>query len=235
MAGFEYMGQDLDVVSIAENYNKWILDCFHPYVSGNVIEVGAGHGTMSRLIAKLCANFIAVEPDENNCRVIFHKLKDYYRAETFHGFLSDFPKNKQEINKIIYINVLEHIEDEVAELTIAKQLLSANNGHLLIFVPALQTLYGTVDRQVGHYRRYSKKYLVDLLENKLDMKIIKIKYFDIVGVIPWYILSCVFKLTGQNPTTVKIYDKLIVPIMSKLERHLPVPIGKNIYTIATIK
>ena len=235
MADFEYTGCDLDVMSIAENYNRWILNCFHPYVCDNIIEVGAGQGTMSQLIAEQCKHLITIEPDENNCRIIREKLKDFQHTETFYGFLSDFPKDAQMANNIMYINVLEHIEDEIAELTMAKQLLSENKGYLLIFVPALQTLYGAIDKQVGHYRRYSKKYLTDLLENKLDMKIIKIKYFDIVGVLPWYILSCVLKLTGQNPTTVKIYDKFVVPVMSRIEKHLPMPIGKNIYAIATLK
>ena len=235
MADFEYTGHDLDVMSVAENYNKWILDCFYPYISGNVIEVGAGQGTMSQLIAKQCENLVAIEPDENNCRIICDKIENFKHAEAFRGFLSDLPEDKKIANNIVYINVLEHIEDEVAELTMAKQLLSASKGHLLIFVPAIQALYGAVDRQVGHYRRYSKKHLVDLLENKLDMKIVKIKYFDIVGVIPWYVLSCVLKLTGQNPTTVKLYDKLIVPVMSRLEKYLPIPVGKNIYAIATLK
>jgi 2-polyprenyl-3-methyl-5-hydroxy-6-metoxy-1,4-benzoquinol methylase len=234
MSDFEYSGLDLDMMHIAENYNRWVLDSFYPYIVGRCIEVGAGQGTMSQLIAKQCQNLVAIEPDENNCRIICDKLKDFKNVETYHGFLSDFPKEEQAVDNIIYINVLEHIEDEVAELTMAKQLLSAN-GHLLIFVPALQALYGAIDQQVGHYRRYSKKYLIDLLENKLNMKIIKIKYFDIVGIIPWYILSCVFKLTGQNPTSVKIYNKLIVPIMSRLEKFLPVPVGKNIYVIATLK
>jgi 16S rRNA A1518/A1519 N6-dimethyltransferase RsmA/KsgA/DIM1 with predicted DNA glycosylase/AP lyase activity len=235
MTDFEYTGSDLEVMSIAKNYNRWILNCFHPYMTDRVIEVGAGQGTMSQLIAEKCKHFIAIEPDEKNCQMIQEKLKDFKHTKTFHGFLSDFPKEAQRANSIVYINVLEHIEDEVAELTMAKQLLAENNGYLLIFVPALQALYGAVDRQVGHYRRYSKKYLTDLLENKLDMKIIKIKYFDIVGVLPWYILSCLMKLTGQNPTTVKIYDKVVVPIMSKIEKHLPMPIGKNIYAIATLK
>jgi len=235
MADFEYTGSELDAMSIAQNYNNWILNCFYPYISGNVIEVGAGQGTMSLLIAEQCENLVAIEPDKHNCQIISDKVKNFKHVKTIHGFLSDLPKEEQEVNNIIYINVLEHVEDEVAELTMVKQLLSANNGHLLIFVPALQTLYGAIDHQVGHYRRYSKKHLVDLLENKLDMKIIKIKYFDIVGIIPWYILSCVLKLTGQNPTTVKLYDKLIVPIMSRLEKYLPIPVGKNIYAIATLK
>ena len=235
MVRFEYTGQDLDVMSVAKNYNKWILNCFYPYINDSVIEVGAGQGTMSQLIAKQCKSLIAIEPDEKNSRIICDKLKDFKHAKAFHGFLSDLPKEERMASNILYINVLEHIEDEIAELTIAKHLLSANNGHLLIFVPALQALYGAVDHQVGHYRRYSKKYLTDLLKNKLGMKIIKIKYFDIVGVIPWYILSCVLKLTRQNPTTVKFYDKLVVPIMSRLEKQLPMPVGKNIYAIAKLK
>ena len=235
MADFEYTGYDLDVMSVAENYNQWILDCFKSYISDNVVEVGAGQGTMSRLLAKHCKNLVAIEPDKNNCLIICDKMKSIQHAEIFCGFLSDFSKNEHPVNSLMYINVLEHIEDEVAELTVAKQLLSACNGSLLIFVPALQALYGAIDRQVGHYRRYSKKYLVDLLENKLNMKIVKIKYFDIAGVIPWYILSRVLKLTGQNPKTVKLYDKLIVPVMRRLEKYLPIPVGKNIFAIATLK
>jgi len=198
MAGFEYTGQDLDMMSMARNYNKWVLNCFYPYINGSTIEVGAGQGTMSQLMAKQCEKFIAIEPDENNCRIICDKLKDFKHAEAFHGFLSDLPNEKSTTNNIAYINVLEHIEDDVAELTAAKQILSANNGHLLIFVPAMQALYGAIDHQVGHYRRYSKKDLVDLLENKLDMKIIKIKYFDIVGIIPWYVL---LTSTMRHPKT----------------------------------
>ena len=231
---FEYTGYDLDVMSYAKNYNNWILESFCPYIRNKVIEVGAGQGNMSVLIAKQCTSLLSIEPDENNYHIICDKLKEDYHAEVCLGFLNDLPKETQKADSIVYINVLEHIEDEIEELTLAKGLLNPD-GCICIFVPAMQMLYGAIDKQVGHYRRYSKRYLIDLFENKLDMKILRIKYFDIVGVIPWYILSCVLKLTGQNSTTVKIYDKLVVPVMSKLEKCLKLPLGKNIYIVASKK
>lgn len=228
---FEYTGCDLNAMSCAKNYNKWILNSLRPYVNNNVIEVGAGQGTMSELIAKQCTSLVSIEPDEANYNIICSKLQKYNQAKVFCGFLNDLPKESQvAADSIVYINVLEHIENEVEELSLAKEAINAE-GYICVFVPALQMLYGAVDKQVGHYRRYSKKYLIDLFENKLNMKIIKINYFDIIGVVPWYILSCVFRLKGQNTTTVKIYDKLVVPIMSRIEKHIKLPFGKNIYII----
>lgn len=233
--GFEYTGCDLDVMSCAKNYNQWILSNFSPYINGKVIEVGGGYGNLSELIAKQCTALLSVEPDETNYHIICSKLQGRNHVEVFHGFLSDLLKEKQPTaDSIIYINVLEHIENEVEELSLAKTALNPG-GHICVFVPALQMLYGAIDKQVGHYRRYSKKHLVDLFENRLDMRIEKINYFDILGVIPWYILSCVLKLTGQNSTTVKIYDQWIVPVMSRMEKRLKLPLGKNIYIVATKK
>jgi len=231
---FEYTGYDLDVMSSAKNYNNWILDGFRPYINHKVIEIGAGQGSLSELMLKQCTSLISIEPDEANYNIICNKFKGNNRATVFLGFLNDLPQEVEKADTIFYINVLEHVENEVEELSLAKELLNPE-GHICVFVPALQILYGAIDKQVGHYRRYSKKYLIDLFENKLNMKIVKINYFDIVGVIPWYILSCVFKLTGQNQTTVKIYDKLVVPVMSKIEKLLKLPFGKNIYIVATQK
>jgi len=226
---FEYTGYDLQIISGAKNYNKWIINSFNPYIKGKVIEVRAGHGNISELLSEQSTSLISVDPDENNCTIIRNKLKFYSHTKVFSGFLKDLSlKDGVKTDSIVYINVPEHIENEIEELSLAKNLLNSE-CYICNFVPALQMLYGTVDKQVGHYRRYSKKNLIDLFENKLKMKIVIINYFDIAGVIPWYILSCVLKLTGQNPTTVKIYDKLVVPVMSRIEKHLKLPFGKKIY------
>ena len=63
------------------------------------------------------------------------------------------------------------------------------NGHLLIFVLVLPRLYGDPDRQVGHFRRYVKKDLVELTQRS-GFFVVKARYFDIAGIIPWYILRC---------------------------------------------
>ena len=233
---FVYTGTDLDVMGIASNYNNWILDLFEPYtVKGHAIEVGAGVGTMSKLIAQRYKTTISIEPDLTNFDFLTTELQKFENASTFCGFLDKaIDTIKEPVDSIFYINVLEHIENEVEELLKAKQLLKTT-GQFCIFVPAIEKLYGDIDKQVGHYRRYSKKRLKWIFEEQLDMNIVKMGYFDFIGVIPWYILSCVLKLSGQNPKTITIYDKLVVPVMKKIEKYISMPIGKNLYLIATSK
>lgn len=233
---FTYTGTDLDVMEIASNYNNWILDIFSPYISNQyAIEVGAGVGTMSKLIATRFEKITSIEPDKTNYDILTEKISQFDHAQSFHGFLDDAVNViKTPADAIFYINVLEHIEDEVQELNKARTLLK-KEGHFCIFVPAIERLYGDIDKQVGHYRRYSSKRLKSIFRDQLDMNIIKMGYFDFMGVIPWYILSCVLKLSGQNPKTVKLYDKVVVPIMKQIEKVIPMPIGKNLYLIATPK
>ena len=236
MSEFVYTGTDLDVMSIASNYNNWILDVFESYTTkGRAIEVGAGVGTMSKLIAQRYQKTTAIEPDQTNFDFLTKTLQEFENASAVCGFLGDaLDTIKEPADVVFYINVLEHIENETEELLKAKQLLK-NTGCFCIFVPAIEKLYGDIDKQVGHYRRYSKKRLKFIFEEQLDMKIVKMRYFDFAGVIPWYILSCVLKLSGQNTKTVKIYDKLVIPIMRRVEKYIPMPIGKNLYLIASFK
>ena len=233
---FVYTGTDLDVMGIASNYNNWILDLFESYTTkGRAIEVGAGVGTMSKLIAQRYQKTISIEPDQTNFDFLTKELQEFDHASTFCGFLDNaLDAIKEPVDSIFYINVLEHIENEKEELLKAQKLLKST-GHFCIFVPAVEKLYGDIDKQVGHFRRYSKKRLKSIFEDQLNMNIVKMGYFDFVGVIPWYILSCVLKLSGQNPKTVTIYDKLVVPIMSRIEKYIPMPIGKNLYLIASFK
>jgi hypothetical protein len=130
---------------------------------------------------------------------------------------------------IIYVNVLEHIADDKAELTYMYESLPVD-GHVCIFVPALQWLYGTADENLGHFRRYHKKPLETLLQ-AVGFKIVKSRYFDIVGVLPWWILFCLFKNKEVKAGQVSVYDKVVIPIMRRIENKIPLPIGKNILIV----
>ena len=130
---------------------------------------------------------------------------------------------------VIYVNVLEHIEDDRKELSLMHQSLT-NEGYALIFVPALSSLYSELDRKLGHFRRYHKKHLAQLIQDA-GFKIVKATYFDLVGIVPWYIFFVLMKktMTGAN---VHLYDNTIVPIMRKIEALISPPVGKNLLFIA---
>ena len=225
----QYFGKDLEAMSFATNYHNWILAEIAPYLGECVAEVGAGVGSFSTLLlTKKIHKLVAFEPSQNMFPLLKNAIGADKRVTTINKFFGR-DSLTEKFDSILYINVLEHVEDDVSELSRAREALTPN-GHLIIFVPALPWLYGNLDRSVGHFRRYLKKDLVNITA-RVGLSIVDARYFDIAGVIPWYVNFVLLKneISGGSVT---LYDRLVVPVMRKIERVLPVPIGKNVLLIA---
>jgi len=224
----QYFGKDLEAMSFAINYHKWIMDEFYPYLGSSVAEVGAGIGNFSKLILKAqIKSLYAFEPSKNMYPLLQKALSQDKRAKTINGFFRNID-TEEGFDSVIYVNVLEHIKDDASELANAHKALNLN-GHLLIFVPALPFLYSDLDKQLGHFRRYLKKDLVDLTK-KVGFTIVKARFCDIVGIIPWYV-NFVLLNNSISGGSVSLYDKIVVPPMRLLETLIPPPIGKNVLLI----
>jgi SAM-dependent methyltransferase len=181
---------------------------FFPYISGSVAEVGAGVGNLSKLILEANINSLtAFEPSGNMYPLLMEALGADKRAKAINGFFGQ-EQASGNFDSVLYVNVLEHIEDDASELARVRTALTAE-GHLLIFVPALPCLYSELDRQVGHFRRYTKKSLVALTQ-RAGFSIVKARYFDVAGIIPWYINFTLLKNTISGGS-VSLYDRLVVP------------------------
>lgn len=225
----QYFGKDLEAMSFANNYHNWILSEFDPYLGKSVAEVGAGVGSFSQLILKKeIGSLRSFEPSQNMYPLLKEALSQDQRAEAINDLFGKVPLGGQ-YDSVIYVNVLEHIEDDVSEIVNVHESLRPN-GHLLIFVPALPWLYGSLDRQVGHFRRYVKNDLVNLIQRS-GFSVVKARYFDVAGIIPWYLLFVLLKkpISGSG---VSLYDKLVVPVMRVVEGLVPPPIGKNVLLVA---
>ena len=131
-------------------------------------------------------------------------------------------------DSIVYVNVLEHIEDDYQELSCVYKSLKSE-GFVLLFVPALSFLYSAFDKDVGHYRRYRKKKLINLLKNNY-FKIIKAKYIDFTGILPWYFNFVLFKRPMIQKYVIQ-YDKYVIPVIKKFESLIAPPIGKNLLIV----
>ena len=225
----QYPGKELEAMSIAVNYHRWILDEFAPYLGENVAEVGAGNGSVSKLILERpVKRLTAFEPSQNMFPLLREALAGEGRAAVVNDFFG--PRHAQAgFDSIAYINVLEHIEDDRAELAGALKALKAG-GHLLVFVPALPWLYSDFDRQIGHFRRYRKKGL-SALAGDAGFTIVSARYFDVAGIIPWYV-NFVLLRNSIGSGSVSLYDRLVVPVMRNVERMVTPPIGKNVLLVA---
>ena len=228
----EYVGKDLEAMSFANNYHRWIIERFRPYLRGRVAEVGAGSGNFSRLLLECMAEIrlISFEPSLN----MYKKHQAALGKEPrLLGINASFGERAHEFagafDAMLYVNVLEHIEDHHAELKMAKSALKPG-GHLCIFVPALPILFSEFDASIGHFRRYTKHGLTELVVSA-GFHITKIRYMDIAGILPWYLVFVLMKrkITGGN---VSLYDKIVIPTMRPIENFIPMPIGKNLILVA---
>lgn len=225
----QYFGKDLEAMSFAGNYHRWILRELRPYLGRSVAEVGAGVGSFSRLILEAGIDRLkAYEPSQNMYPELQKALGRNPRATAVNAFFGSVSTSEC-FDSILYVNVLEHIEDDESEIAKAREALNPD-GHLLIFVPALSWLYSELDRQVGHFRRYTKPGLVDLTR-RAGLRVVKAQYFDVAGIIPWYVNFVLLKNTIGSGS-VSLYDKVVVPVMRNLESLVPPPIGKNVLLVA---
>lgn len=232
----EYFGKDLEAMDHAENYHRWIFELIEPYLGNDLVEVGAGTGTFSKLL--LLANprsLSLVEPSgmyeklAGNISEITGGTKLVCFQDLFRN-VADAIKNEKEPDSIIYINVLEHIEDDERELAVVNRTLT-KGGRLCIFVPAQKFLYSDFDRSIGHFRRYKKNELADKCR-AAGFKILMTRNFDLPGILPWFIKYRLLRSTTMEQGLTSAYDKYAVPAAKWLESRIHPPIGKNLLVVA---
>lgn len=227
--GVDYQGRDLEAMSAAVNYHQWILDEIAPFLGDSVAEVGAGIGSVSEmLLARGVKRLASFEPSSQMFTLLAKNLQSESRARAINDFFSPRYAAEQ-FDSVVYLNVLEHIPEDGKELAGAIECLRPG-GHLIIFVPALQWLYSDFDKEVGHFRRYTLGGLQSIVEGA-GFNVVRARYFDIAGVLPWY-LNFVLMRNTMGKGSVAIYDKIVVPVMKRVESLLSPPVGKNVLLIA---
>jgi SAM-dependent methyltransferase len=210
-----------------QNYNKFIVSSFANHanpLAKHVLDFGAGIGTLSNIWRSLKkdSHITCLEIDQTQRSILINR-----------GFptLVSLPKEIL-FDYIFTSNVLEHIEyDSEAILKLYSHLRPG--GGLGIFVPASKFLYSNIDTKLGHYRRYSKKNLINMV-SQTGFQIESCVYVDSLGFFTWLFLK-VFKLgiNDNGPLLLPIYDKFIWPLSKLLDNlGLKYMFGKNLLLLA---
>lgn len=224
-------------MSFAENYHRWILQTFVPYLGMRLVEVGAGTGSFSELLLEQpIESLTLVEPSGEMFKRLQERIESRgaiaARIKTFNTVFADVAaqiKSLQQPDSIIYVNVLEHIANDERELKLAHRTLPIG-GRIFVFAPALRWLHGSFDKLIGHRRRYTLDELSEKCR-RAGFKIVRANYFDVIGIAPWWIKYCLLKSERMEPAAVKFYDELVVPVAQKMESMIKPGIGKNIVLI----
>lgn len=222
-----YQGTDnLEVMAEARNYNSFLLDLVlaNRGDSRHAVDFGAGIGTFARMVSARGLDVLCIEPDIALCA----RLRDSdLAAETGLDAIPDGA-----LRYVYSLNVLEHIEDDAATLRLMARKL-APGGRLLIYVPAFEVLFSSMDRKVGHHRRYRRAQLVELVR-QAGLNAVAAAYVDALG----FFATLVYKLVGSgtgdlDPRAVATYDRLVFPASRLCDRVLGGFLGKNVYVVAS--
>ena len=228
---FTYSGDELDSLAEAKNYYAWVLKQFEPYLGPTVVEAGAGIGTFSEFILKSprVKKVVAIEPASNTYPVLEKRFSEDERVQTLRGYLSQYYQGLA-ANAVVAVNVLEHVEDHEAFLREAREAV-VPGGHLCIFVPALPAIYGSLDKVFEHHRRYTKATLRAVIETA-GWKPRRIGYMNFPGIAAWFMAGRILKKKNIAVSDARLYDRLVIPWLSRLESVVEPPIGANLLAIA---
>lgn len=217
--------ENLEIMEEAVNYNRFLLEIITAHCNGavNIIDFGAGIGTFTKSLQSDTRNIIAIEPDGHQCLQLEAAGITYYKDLTM---VSD-----GWADMIYSINVLEHIyqDQDVLEMLFSKL---KPDGKLVIYVPAFQVLYSSMDKKVGHFRRYRRCNLQKKLQDA-GFNVLDSHYVDCLG----FFVALVFKIFGNdsgriNISALKLFDRFIFPVSRLFDFALSSWFGKNLIAIA---
>ncbi len=211
--GFTYIGSALDIFTSAKNWKQYFARHIQPYIRGDVLEVGAGIGSTTRILCKgkEITSWICLEPDGQLAGRINDSLHNAALSvvpSVMTGIVNQLPSDCK-FDSILYIDVLEHIENDTNELLSAASHLRTN-GMLIVLSPAYQMLYTPFDRVIGHFRRYDKASLKAITPPNLKIK--RLFYLDSVGLLASLGNHLILQSSMPTPKQVWLWDQLMVPL-----------------------
>lgn len=209
-SAFSYSGEELEVFALAVNWKAYWSRQIGPYLGHRILELGAGLGATAMALNHVaCDRWLGLEPDESMYRLISGNLAqrnfpDGYQIR--HGTSANL-SDTERFDTILYIDVLEHIQDDQEELTRVSQHLVVG-GHLVIVAPAHNFLYTPFDRKIGHHRRYNKRLLARIVPSGMSIR--RMHYLDSVGMLASLANRLVLKSDTPTEAQIRLWDSVMV-------------------------
>jgi SAM-dependent methyltransferase len=214
----------------ARNYLAWQSRLIAPELGRRVVEIGCGLGNFTgKLLDREAVIALDIEPD-----CIERLLRRYPGQHNLEAFVGDtssdsFPDLARfRPDSCLCVNVLEHIQDDRQALRRMAAILEPG-GVIVLWVPAFPSLYGPVDRNLGHYRRYRRAMLAELA-SAAGLAVQKAHYVNLAGFFAWWFNSHILRREALSETQIDAFDRYIVPLFSRLEKFPP-PFGQSLFAV----
>ena len=226
----------LNVIANADRFNKWMYSRIAPYCYGNILEIGSGIGNISSYFLQNGSDITLSDLRDNYTDILKNKFKQYSNLKgiiTLDLVDADFENKYSHLlgtfDTVYALNVVEHIGNDELAIANCKKLLK-EHGNIVILVPAYQFLYNRFDKELEHFRRYTKKTLNALFE-KNNLEVIKSSYFNLGGILGWFMFGKLLNKKTIEGEQMSLYNKLVpfFKIADKLTFNL---VGLSVISIA---
>ena len=211
----------LATMSKARRFNNWMAATISPYLKGEVLELGAGIGNLTMLLASGVRRYIATDTDAEALCELRARLE--YRREVVSAHF-DFTRPeeigafKAIADTVVCLNVLEHIPDDRCALAHIKTCLRPQ-GRAIVLVPQGPELFGKIDEVLHHQRRYT---LGEIVEKMTDagFRVEKVIEFNRATRPGWYLNSKVLRRATISRVQLALFDRF-VPLLKRIDDKFP--------------
>ena len=226
-----YTLEDQARMSLAKNYFAWQGRLVTRELGRRVVEVGCGIGNFTRML--LDRDLVIALDVQPGC---IDRLKERYADQpNLRTLVRDVGREgladlaSFQPDSCVCLNVLEHIEDDRGTLQ-SMALAIVPGGVVVLLVPAFQGLYGPIDRNLGHYRRYTRRSMADLAAS-VGFRVQTARYVNMVGFFGWWANARLFRREAQSEGQIEMFDRYIVPVMSRVENIISPPFGQSLFVV----
>lgn len=222
---------DLQTLNKARNYRRWLYSLTAGALGHRILDMGSGVGNYAEFflshgdvwVTDLESTYTDVLEARfgtlPNCRVSQLTLESW--DESTRALVKEFNPDT-----ITCLNVLEHVEQDQGSVEAMLDCLQPG-GHLVLIVPALPSLFSDLDVRYGHFRRYTRRDAQRLLKNNPNASIVRLQYFNLLGVFGWWFNHVLFKKLVLPTDQTQAFDR-VVPTLAAIERVVPIPFGLSL-------
>jgi len=226
-----YSGKELEIFAHARNWKAYWASLVLSFIRDPVLEVGAGIDNNTALLLSRCPSvtWTCLEPDSALLACLVRRMAafDGLSVDAVCGTTSDLV-GKDRYAAILYIDVLEHIENDAEELDRAARMLRPN-GYLIVLAPAHPWLFSDFDAAIGHYRRYTRRTL--LAQSPRNCKVQVARYLDAAGLLASMSNRLFTRQAVPSRAQIWVWDRLLVPFSRVLDRVTMGKIGKSVLVV----
>jgi len=218
-------------MSAAKNYFAWQGRLVTRELGQRVLEIGCGTGNFTGVLLDR-ELVIALDREQACVERLLARYPGRQNLRAFPGSVTDAEFGRlaaERIDSCVCLNVLEHIEDDAGALAAMREIL-VPGGAIMLIVPAFPALYGPIDRNLGHCRRYRRRDM-ERLAREAGLAIVKVHYMNTAGFFGWWWNARVVKREAQSAAQIAFFDRYVVPVMSAVEGVAKPWFGQSLFAV----